>query len=29
MAVAANLWAVSEELTGAQYHWSVRNKNGE
>jgi hypothetical protein len=29
MAVAAKLWAVSEDLTGVQYHWSVRNKKGE
>ena len=26
-AVAASLWAVSEELTGVRYHWPVRNKN--
>jgi NAD(P)-dependent dehydrogenase (short-subunit alcohol dehydrogenase family) len=26
-AVAAKLWAVSEELTSVRYHWSVRNKN--
>jgi NAD(P)-dependent dehydrogenase (short-subunit alcohol dehydrogenase family) len=26
-AVAAKLWAVSEELTGVRYHWPVRNKN--
>jgi NAD(P)-dependent dehydrogenase (short-subunit alcohol dehydrogenase family) len=25
-AVAARLWAVSEELTGVQYHWPLRNK---
>ena len=24
-AVATKLWAVSEELTGVRYHWSVRN----
>jgi NAD(P)-dependent dehydrogenase (short-subunit alcohol dehydrogenase family) len=26
-AVAAKLWTVSEELTGVQYHWPVRNEN--
>jgi NAD(P)-dependent dehydrogenase (short-subunit alcohol dehydrogenase family) len=25
--VAAKLWTVSEELTGVQYHWPVRNEN--
>jgi NAD(P)-dependent dehydrogenase (short-subunit alcohol dehydrogenase family) len=25
-AVAASLWAVSEELTGVRYHWPVRNE---
>ncbi len=25
--VAAKLWTVSEELTGKQYHWPVRNEN--
>jgi len=27
VAVAARLWAASEELTGVRYPWSVRNKN--
>ncbi len=27
IAVAAKLWTVSEELTGVQYHWSIRSKN--
>jgi NAD(P)-dependent dehydrogenase (short-subunit alcohol dehydrogenase family) len=26
VAVAARLWAVSEELTGVRYHWPVRNE---
>jgi hypothetical protein len=26
-AVAARLWAVSEELTGVRYQWPVSNKN--
>jgi NAD(P)-dependent dehydrogenase (short-subunit alcohol dehydrogenase family) len=26
-AVAARLWAVSEEMTGVRYHWSIGNKN--
>jgi NAD(P)-dependent dehydrogenase (short-subunit alcohol dehydrogenase family) len=26
-AVAAQLWAVSEELTGVRYHWPIRNNN--
>ena len=26
-AVAASLWAVSEELTGVRYHWPVKSKN--